>query len=160
MRKPFMPSLYRALLCCSFAIVVSASLLHAEENVAVEFLHSGKILPKNLPFSEAVRVGDIVYLSGQIGVIPGTIKIIAGGMHAEAKQTLENIQTILHTQGLSMSNIVKCTVMLADMSEWAAFNEVYASFFEQPYPARSAFGTSGLALGARVEVECIAVVQE
>ena len=133
-----MPSLYRALLCCSFALALSAQGLYAEENVAVEFLHSGTVLPKNLPFSEAVRVGDTVYLSGQIGVIPGTMKVIEGGMQAEAKQTLENIRTTLHTHGLSMSNIVKCTVMLADMSEWAAFNEIYASFFEQPYPARSA----------------------
>jgi 2-iminobutanoate/2-iminopropanoate deaminase len=109
------------------------------------------------PFSEAVRVGNIVYLSGQIGVIPGSDKLVDGGIQAEARQTLENIRTSLEAHGLSMEHVVKCTVMLADIAEWAAFNDVYKTFFAPPYPARSAFGATGLALGARVEVECIAV---
>lgn len=124
---------------------------------AVEFLNSGKITPTTLPFSEAVRVGDTLYLSGQIGVRPGQEELVPGGLEAEARQTLENIRTTLETHGYTLRDVVKCTVMLADIAEWAAFNAVYRSFFSPPYPARSAFGATGLALGARVEVECIAV---
>jgi enamine deaminase RidA (YjgF/YER057c/UK114 family) len=78
----------------------------------------------------------------------------------EAKQTMENIKTSLEAHGYSLGNLVKCTVMLADMADWPAFNEVYKTFFSGDYPARSAFGASGLALGARVEVECIGAVGE
>lgn len=130
----------------------------AEQRAAVEFLNSGKVLPKSLPFSEAVRHGDTLYLSGQIGVLPGSLKLVPGGIKAEARQTMENIKTTLAAHGYTMSQLVKCTAMLADMADWPAFNEVYASFFTGRYPARSAFGASGLALGARVEVECIAAV--
>lgn len=126
----------------------------------MQFLNSGKVLPKGLAFSEAVRVGNTVYLSGQIGVLPGQMKLAEGGIEGEARQTMENIKTTLEAHGLAMSDIVKCTVMMADISEWAAFNEVYKTYFEADYPARSAFGTNGLALGARVEVECIAVAEE
>jgi reactive intermediate/imine deaminase len=122
----------------------------------VEFLNSGKVLPSNLPFSEAVRVGDTLYLSGQLGLVPGSMKLAAGGLEAEARQTLENIRATLEAHGLTMRDVVKCTVMLADIAEWAAFNEVYKRHFAPPYPARSALGANGLALGARVEVECIA----
>jgi|SRR5688572_312433 2-iminobutanoate/2-iminopropanoate deaminase len=124
---------------------------------AVEFLNSGKITPATLPFSEAVRVGDTLYLSGQVGVKPGTLELAPGGIRGEARQALENIKTTLGTHGYSMRDVVKCTVMLADIAEWATFNEVYKAYFSPPYPARSAFGTNGLAIGARVEVECVAV---
>jgi reactive intermediate/imine deaminase len=103
-----------------------------------------------------VRVGNLYFLSGQLGVKPGTMELVQGGMEAEARQTMENIATVLKANGLAMSDIVKCTVMLADMADWGAFNEVYRSFFTPPYPARSAFGATGLGLGARAEVECIA----
>nr|VFJ69478.1 MAG: reactive intermediate/imine deaminase [Candidatus Kentron sp. FM]VFJ70157.1 MAG: reactive intermediate/imine deaminase [Candidatus Kentron sp. FM]VFK18103.1 MAG: reactive intermediate/imine deaminase [Candidatus Kentron sp. FM] len=122
---------------------------------SVEFLNSGES-PPNLPFSEAVRVGNTLYLSGRIGIVPGTMGLAPGGIREETRQTMENIERSLGAHGYSMDDIVKCTVMLADISEWAAFNEVYKSFFKKPYPARSAFGANGLALGARVEVECIA----
>lgn len=122
----------------------------------VEFLNSGKVMPANLPFSEAVRVGDTLYLSGQIGLVPGTMKLAPGGIRDEARQAMENIRTVLEAHGYSMGDVVKCTVMLADMSEWSAFNDVYRTFFSGRYPARSALGANGLALGARVEVECIA----
>ena len=128
----------------------------AESNVA--FLNSGKVLPNNLPFSEAVRVGDTLYLSGMIGVEPGVMRLVAGGLKAEATQTMTNIKRVLELNGYTMNDVVKCTVMLADMSEWGAFNEIYKTFFTGRYPARSALGASGLALGARVEVECIAVM--
>jgi reactive intermediate/imine deaminase len=137
----------------AFTAPLSARAAPAE---TIEFLNSGKVLPTGLPFSEAVRVGNTLYLSGQIGVVPGSLKLIAGGMPAEAKQTMQNIKTSLEAHGYKMSDLVKCTVMLADMSEWAAFNEIYKTFFTGRYPARSALGANGLALGARVEVECIA----
>ena len=148
------------LLLAASASFASAGLLGAEETRAIEFLNSGKVLPTNLPFSEAVRVDNLLYLSGQLGIVPGRRQLAAGGIKEETRQTMENIKTSLEAHGYSMSDLVKCTVMLADISEWAAFNEVYQSFFQKPYPARSALGVSGLALGARVEVECIAAVDK
>ena len=126
----------------------------------IEYLNSGKVLPKTLPFSEAVRVGNTLYLSGQIGIEPGTMNVVAGGFQAEAKQAMQNIKTSLEAHGYAMNNLVKCTAMLADMKDWPAFNDVYKTFFPEHYPARSAFGTNGLALGAHVEVECIAAVDK
>jgi 2-iminobutanoate/2-iminopropanoate deaminase len=116
------------------------------------------VVASDLPFSAAVRTGDTLYLSGQIGVKPGTTELVGGGTAAEARQTLANIDAVLKGHGASRSDVVKCTVMLADIGEWAAFNAIYREFFAKPYPARSAFGTNGLALGARVEVECIAAL--
>jgi reactive intermediate/imine deaminase len=147
------------LLSAMIASLAAAQSVVAGPTADVEFLNSGKVLPADLPFSEAVRVGDLVYLSGQIGVVPGKLELAPGGLRAEARQTLENIRTTLEAHGHSMRDVVKCTVMLADMSEWAAFNEVYKTFFTAPYPARSALGANGLAMGARVEVECIAVAR-
>jgi 2-iminobutanoate/2-iminopropanoate deaminase len=139
------------------AVLMSAATTASAAESGVAFLNSGKVLPTNLPFSEAVRVGDTLYLSGMIGVEPGQMKLVSGGMKAEAMQTMGNIKRVLELNGYAMSDIVKCTVMLADMSEWAAFNEIYRSYFSGRFPARSALGANGLALGARVEVECMAV---
>lgn len=145
----------------ALASLGSCDVLRAEERAGtVEFLNSGKVLPDNLPLSEAVRVGNTLYLSGQIGILPGTTELASGGMTPEARQTMENIKTVLEAHGYSMSDVVKCTAMLADISEWGEFNEIYRSFFAEPFPARSALGANGLALGARVEVECMAVVGE
>jgi reactive intermediate/imine deaminase len=110
------------------------------------------------PFSEAVRVGHMLYLSGQVGNRPGETRVIEGGIQAETRQTLENIKTILERYDSSLARVVKCTVMIDDMSEWPAMNEVYATYFPGPKPARSALGADGLALGARVEIECWATV--
>jgi 2-iminobutanoate/2-iminopropanoate deaminase len=109
-----------------------------------------------LPFSEAVRVGDMLYLSGQLGT-DSTGRLVPGGIGPETRQALTNIADVLERHGSSLDQVVKCTVMLADIGEWAAMNEVYLTFFRSHRPARSAFGTSGLALGARLEVECMAV---
>ncbi|TPQ44100.1 RidA family protein [Cupriavidus pinatubonensis] len=122
----------------------------------MEFLNSGKVLPAGLPFSEAVRIGNVVYLSGQMGIVPGSTRLVPGGIREEAKQALMNIRTTLEAHGLTMRDVAKCTIMLADISEWQVFNEVYKGFFEPPYPVRSALGANGLALGARVEIECLA----
>ena len=121
----------------------------------VEFL-TAEGAAKGLPFSPAVKAGGQLYVSGQIGTIPGTTRLVAGGMAEEARQTIENVKIILVANGYSLRDIVKCTVMLADMNEWAAFNEVYTAAFTPPYPARSAIGANGLARGAKVELDCIA----
>ena len=113
--------------------------------------------PAVLPFSEAIRVGDMLYLSGQIGLVPGTRSVAPGGIAAEAKQTMDNIGTTLSKYGLTHRDLVKCTVFLADMADWGAFNTVYLTYFEPgKFPTRSALGANGLALGARTEVECLA----
>lgn len=108
-----------------------------------------------LPFSEAVRVGNMLYLSGQLGT-DSRGRLVPGGIRAETRQALINIEAALERQGFTLDQVVKCTVMLADMGEWAAMNQVYVTFFRSGRPARSAFGTSGLALGARLELECMA----
>ncbi len=112
---------------------------------------------QGLPFSAAVRVGDVIYLSGQIGNRIGTRELVAGGIAPETRQTLENIRTILEAAGSSLDRVFKCTVFLADIADYGAMNEVYATFFPADPPARSTVAGSGLALGAKVEIECMAV---
>ncbi len=146
----------RVLLIAFFGLLLSNTTFAAKTET-IQYLNSGKILPTGLPFSEAVRVGNTLYLSGQIGILPRTTTLITGGIKAESQQTLQNIQATLETHGYQMSDLVKCTVMLADIKEWAAFNDVYKTFFTTHFPARSALGVNGLAYGARVEVECLAV---
>jgi 2-iminobutanoate/2-iminopropanoate deaminase len=109
-------------------------------------------------FSTAVRNGDLLFLSGQIGTVPGTSppQLVEGGVEAETRQAFENIRTVLATAGLDLDNVVKCTVFLADIGDYDAMNSAYVTFFPDVPPARSAMAGSGLALGARVEVECIA----
>ncbi|HEY6985179.1 MAG TPA: Rid family hydrolase [Rhodanobacteraceae bacterium] len=106
-----------------------------------------------LPFSEAVTVGDMLYLSGQVGV-DASGKLVAGGIKAETKQVMDNIGAALKRYGSSYDRIAQCTVALADIAEWPAFNEVYRGYFKDRFPARMAFAASGLALNARVEVQC------
>ena len=128
----------------------------AQSPPQVEFLNSGKVVGQGLPFSEAVRVGNTLYLSGEVGIVPRTMQLVPGGLKPQARQAMDNIKTVLEAQGLGMRDLVKCTVMLADMSKWDEFNEVYKSYFHGRYPARSAMGVNGLAIGAQVEVECLA----
>src|SRR5450432_2698670 len=109
-----------------------------------------------LPFSEAVLLGDTLYVSGQVGNLPGTLTLAAGGIESESRRALENLKAILERHGTTMDQVVKCTIFLADMKDWPAFNEVYREFFKTNLPARSALAASGLAIGARVELECIA----
>lgn len=123
----------------------------------VDFITAPGTEEMKLPFSPAVRVGDTIYLSGNLGNIPGTSELVDGGIKSETRQTMENIKSVLELAGTSMDRVVKCSVFMADISEWSAMNEVYTTYFEVP-PARSAFGASGLALGARVEIDCIAVI--
>lgn len=144
-------------------LVGALALLAAASSGAADkpqFLNSPRALELDRPFSEAVRAGDFIYLSGQIGDDPATAKLPPGGIEPESRQVLTNVKKVLETNGASLSDVVKCTVFLADIAEWATFNTVYREFFKKPFPARSALGASGLAMNARVELECIAYVPQ
>jgi len=112
---------------------------------------------EGLPFSSAVRVGDMLYLSGQIGVPQGGSAVVPGGIEPETRQTMENITAVLTYAGSSLDRVVKCTVFLRDIADYAAMNAVYASYFPKDPPARSTLAASGLARGAAVEIECLAL---
>lgn len=108
------------------------------------------------PFSPAVRANGFLHLSGQIGT-DSAGRVVTGGVQAETRQAMENIRAVLTRAGSSFDRVVKCTVFMADMKEWASMNEVYVTFFDASRrPARSAMGATGLALDARVEIECLA----
>jgi enamine deaminase RidA (YjgF/YER057c/UK114 family) len=121
----------------------------------IEFFNSPEGREAKLPFSQSVRVGDVIYLSGCLGNIPGRMELVPGGIGAETRQMMQHIARALELRGLGFDAVFKCLVMLADMSEWGAFNEIYVPYFHPDrMPTRSAFGANGLALGARVEMEC------
>ena len=124
----------------------------------VVFDRSPETAAADLPFSDAVRAGDLLFLSGQLGTRDG--QLVPGGIEAETAQVLDNIRAILERNGSSLERVVKCTAFLADMGEWARMNAVYRRYFTSQLPARSALGAAGLAFGARVELECIAAVGE
>lgn len=124
----------------------------------ISYLRSESTAKMNLPFSDAVRMGNMLYLSGQIGNKPGELKLVEGGIKAEAKQTMENIKRVLEANGSSLEHAIKFTVFIDDISQWSDFNEVYIEYFDDHLPARSALGADGLALGAAIEVECIAYI--
>jgi reactive intermediate/imine deaminase len=147
---------------CYLAVVTSAQKKEeraatGSQSSAVEYQSASN--PNARTLSEFVRVGNILYLSGKLGT-DSTNKLATGGIGPETKQTLENIKTVLEKNGSSMDNVIKCTVMLADIKEWADMNAVYVTFFKKErLPARSAFGTSGLVNNARVEIECTATLK-
>jgi 2-iminobutanoate/2-iminopropanoate deaminase len=142
------------------ALVVSCGDSQRQSDPTLAYLNSPEWEALGLPFSEAVRVGNTIYLSGQIGVIPGTTELVPGGIAEETRQTMENIRAVLERHGSSLGRVVKCTIFLADIAEWPRMNEVYVTYFHDKKPARSAVAGSGLALGARVEIDCVAVVEE
>ncbi|MEJ2515615.1 MAG: Rid family hydrolase [Gammaproteobacteria bacterium] len=125
-----------------------------------EFFASSAAGDRDLPFSEAVKAGPFLYLSGMLGNRAGTPELAPGGIGPETFAAMEKIKAAVERHGSSMDRVIKCTVFLADISEWAAMNEVYGQFFPDNKPARSAVAVSGLALGARVEIACIAVVED
>jgi len=140
------------------AAVAAAILAQTAIAGPVDVEYYGLPAEMNLPFSEAVRVDHMLYLSGQLGYDSETGKLVEGGISAETHKTMKNIKATLEKYGSSMSEVVKCTVFLADMSEWAEMSKVYISYFAENPPARSALGVNGLALGARTEIECMATV--
>ena len=153
----------KRLLLTSFVIagLISGVTIAGEEKDMdkIEHLRPEAYKELGLPFSAAVRVGNILYLSGQIGNLPGSKDLAPGGIEAETRQTMENIKMTVEKYGSSMDQMIKCTVFMADMAEWPAMNAVYVTYFaEDKLPARAAFGANGLALDARVEIECIAMV--
>ena len=109
-----------------------------------------------LPFSSAVQVGNVLYLSGQIGVLPGTRQLVDTGVTKQTQQTLDNIKAVLTHAGSSLDRVFKCTVFLANIADYDAMNSVYKTYFPKDPPARSTVAGSGLALGAKVEIECLA----
>ena len=108
------------------------------------------------PYSVAIESGDLVFVSGQIPLDSGTGKLVEGDIAAQAKQSLENLKIILATAGLSFAHVVKTTIFLTDMGDFAAVNEVYKAFVGEPYPARSTIAVAALPMGAKVEIETIA----
>lgn len=111
-----------------------------------------------LPFSSAVQVGNVLYLSGSIGVLPGTRQLVDTGVVKQTQQTFENIKAVLAYAGSSLDKVFKCTVFLANIRDYDQMNSVYATYFPKDPPARSTVAGSGLALGAKVEIECLATV--
>lgn len=140
---------------------------HTSENIGKTEVHAllvelkerrqPSISDSGAPYSDAVRVGNLLFLSGKLGTAPGTRQVVPGGIEAETRQALENIKRVLEANGSSLDRVAKCTVMLADIKDWEAMNGVYRTYLTQK-PARSTFGANGLALNARVEIECIATV--
>ena len=123
----------------------------------MQFIQSRGTKDAKLPFSDAVRVGDVMYFSGALGNKPGTMELVPGGIEAETRQMFLNIGRSLEQNGLSFDDVFKCRVFLANMNEWPAFNKIYVEYFKpERLPARSALGANGLALGARVEMEITA----
>ena len=121
----------------------------------LQFINSSAAKNANLPFSQAVRMGDVVYLSGAIGNVPGKLELVSGGIEAESRQMMRNIAAVLKEAGLGFEQVCKAVVYLADMSEWPAFNKIYTAHFEAGrFPARTAIGAHQLILCARVEMEC------
>lgn len=122
----------------------------------MQAIHTEKA-PKAIgPYSQAIKVGNLVFASGQVPIVPATGEFVEGGIKEQTRQSLTNAKAILEEAGTSLSKVVKTTVYLSDMANFAAMNEVYAEFFTQSYPARSAVAVKTLPKNALVEVECIA----
>jgi reactive intermediate/imine deaminase len=141
-------------ICATLAIALVACSPGSQETQIARF-DDGPFAGMGFPYSESARAGHLLFLAGQIGE-DAAGKLVPGGIQREAEQMMLNIEAALARRGLALKHVVKCTVFLADIAEWGAFNEVYTRHFSQPYPARSALGASGLAANARVEMECIA----
>ena len=127
-------------------------------NTKVDYYRSDSTKQLDFPFSDATIVNNVIYVSGQVGNLPGNTQVVPGGIKEETIQTMKNIERILLSLGSSMDKVFKCTCMLSDISEWGEMSEEYKKFFsEDKRPSRSAFAGSGLALGAKVEIECWAI---
>lgn len=142
---------------CAVSVGSGSKGTEPQKSTDVEWLNPPGTDTTNRPYSTAVRVDNMLYLSGALGIVPGTRALAEGGIQAETRQTLDNISASLEMFGSSLDRVVKCTVFLADIAEWGAMNEVYVSYFPNK-PARSAVGNIGLGLDARIEIECMAVI--
>lgn len=150
----------------SIAALSLSSCTHPEKELittaTAAYIETEEFSKLNLPYSEAVIYGDIIYVSGQVGEVGLTVdgELIEGGIIPETHQAMLNIKKILEQNGSSLDNIVKCTCMLADIADWGKMSQEYLTFFPNHKPARSAFATNGLALDARVEIECVAYLNK
>ena len=136
------------------AIALTVPGLAASATAPLEYYNAGN--DTNRPFSLAVRAGDYVHVSGQMGADANGL-LVSGGFEAQSRKAMDNIGAILKGMNLPMDSIIKCTVMLVDMNRWSDFNRIYTGYFKPSrMPARSAFGVNALALGGEVEVECVA----
>uniref|UniRef100_UPI003C6D4CEE RidA family protein n=1 Tax=Globicatella sulfidifaciens TaxID=136093 RepID=UPI003C6D4CEE len=108
------------------------------------------------PYSQGIQTGNLFFLSGQLGLNPETGKMVEGGIEKQTHQVFKNIQAVLESEGLTLNNVVKVLVLLADINDFAAFNAIYGEYFNEPYPARSAFQVAALPLGGQIEIEVIA----
>jgi len=135
------------------ALILTSNAEAAPQRPAMEHFGRPNLSGKPLPFSDAVRVGDLLYLSGQLGL--GADGKLPDGIEAQTRQAMDNVGAILKRAGVGYDRIFHCTAFLADMKDWPAFNKVYVGYFpDGQMPARSAFGANGLALGALLEIEC------
>ncbi|KAK0415480.1 hypothetical protein QR680_011964 [Steinernema hermaphroditum] len=121
-----------------------------------EAIFSAETPDLGLPFSQAMKVGNFVFVSGAVGNCPKTGKLVDGGVEAEAHQALKNMGGVLKAAGLGYEHVVDCTVLLADIADFAKVNAVYAQYFKKPYPARACFAVAALPLGARFEIKAVA----
>jgi reactive intermediate/imine deaminase len=147
------------ILAAATGVLMMSSAAGAAKPQPIEHFGRPALNGQPLPFSDAVRVGDILYLSGQIGI--GADGKLPQGIEAQTRQAMENVGAILKRAGIGYDRVFHCTAFLADMKDWPAFNKVYVSYFASgKMPARSAFGANGLALGALLEIECQAYAGE
>lgn len=138
-------------------IMIASTFISGCTSITPSYLTLPERASLDLPYSDAVRVGELLLLSGAIGSAPGTRDLVPGGVVPETRQTLENIKRNLEAHGSSLDRVVKCTVMLTDIGDFDAMNAVYREYFPRNKPARSTFGVNGLARGARIEIECVAL---
>jgi 2-iminobutanoate/2-iminopropanoate deaminase len=129
---------------------------YAQESADIIFYKSHEPKKQNAPYSDAVQAGNMYFLSGQIGMDQTTRTLVTGGVQDETRQAIKNIEEVLSQHDMTLENVVKCTVILADIGDFAAFNEIYTQFFTNK-PARTTFAASGLAANAHIEIDVIAV---
>tara|TARA_B100001079_G_scaffold156468_1_gene134143 strand:- start:54 stop:521 length:468 start_codon:yes stop_codon:yes gene_type:complete len=128
------------------------------QKIKIDYYSSKETKELDFPFSDATIVNNIIYVAGQVGNLPGTNKVVEGGIRAETRQTMKNIETVLTAVGSSLDKVFKCTCMLSDIGDWGIMSEEYKKFFDkEKKPSRSAFAGTGLALGAKIEIECWAI---
>lgn len=145
-------------MACDSKEATKSTVVSPKEKVAVEFYDSHVARKKNAPFSDAVRVGDILFLAGQVGYNNDSLKLAHGGIKGETRQALENIKEVLELHGSDIEHVVKCTVILSDLEDFSAFNEVFREYFPKNKPARTTFAAD-LLIGSKIEIEAIAVVK-
>lgn len=138
--------------------IITTSSIISQQTSDIEFLKSKEEKKKDLPFSDAVRVGNILFLAGQIGMDHSVRKLVPGGIQAETAQALNNIKAVLEANGSDLAHVVKCTVILSDIGNFKSMNEIYKTFFTNNFPARTTFAAN-LVAGASIEIECIAVLK-